>query len=52
MSVIYFSLNIQEQQGAGLKYYWIRNNNYNFSLSLSIYLENADCLWQLKVTQS
>ena len=31
---IYFSLNTQRQQGAGLKYYWIRNNNFNFSLSL------------------
>ena len=38
MSVIYFSLNTQGQQGAELKYYWIRNNNFNLSLShLHIY---------------
>ena len=29
-----FSLNTQGQQGDGLKYYWIRNDNFNFSLSL------------------
>ena len=30
----YFTLNSQGQQGAGLKYYWIEDNNFNFSLSL------------------
>ena len=29
-----FSLNTQEQQGAGLRYYWDTNNNFKFSLSL------------------
>ena len=31
MSVIYF---FTEYSGAGLKYYWSRNNNFNFRLFL------------------
>ena len=30
------SLNTQVQEGAGLKYYWIRNKNFYFSLPLSL----------------
>ena len=31
MNVIYFSLNTQGQQGAGLKYYyWIKNDKFNY----------------------
>ena len=33
MSGIYFSL---KYPGAGLNYHWIRNNNFNFSLSLLV----------------
>ena len=32
---IYLSLNTLRQQGAGLRYYWIRNNDFNFSLPLN-----------------
>ena len=31
---IYLSLNTLGHQGAGLIFYWIRNNNFNFSLTL------------------
>ena len=42
--IFFFSLNTQGQQGAGLKYYWIRNNNFDFSLSNLVFytIKNQD----------
>ena len=42
MSVSGISLNTPWQHGAELKYCWIRNNNFNFSLSLSAILDRSD----------